>query len=173
MVDAQTVGVLVTAVSVTVAAIYYIINLRETAKNRRATLTNSIIQPFTTKEFALTWNVFNRMKWDSFDDFQKKYDSRTNPENFALRISFWNLCDSIGYQYRSGLIDIGTIYNVAGIWIADAWFMFGPVIREYRKLDYPKNIYENFEYLAGVLGKMIGQKDSDWDKKMEQVVLTH
>jgi len=173
MVDAQTVGVLVTAASVTVAAIYYIVNLRETTKNRRATLTNNLIQLFTTKEFAYTWDAFQRMKWDSFDDFQKKYDSRVNPENFALRVSFWNLCDSIGYQYKTGLIDIGTVYNVAGIWIGDAWFMFGPVIKEYRKTDYPRDMYENFEYLAEVLGRMRGQRDSDWDKKMEQVVLTH
>jgi hypothetical protein len=173
LVDAQTVGVLVTAASVTIAAIYYIINLRETTKNRRATLTNSIIQPFTTKEFAKDWLALLSMKWDGFDDFQKKYDSRVNPENFALRISFWNLCDSIGHQYRTGLIDIGTVNGVAGIWIADAWFMFGSVIKEYRKLDYPNDLYENFEYLADVLGEMRREKDSDWDKKMEHAVLTH
>jgi len=167
MVDAQTVGVLVTAASVTIASIYYMINLRETTKNRRAALTNNLIQFFTTKEFAYTWDaLINKMKWDSFDDFLKKYDSRVNPENFALRISFWNLCDSIGYQYRTGLIDIGTVYNVAGLWIGGAWVLFGSVIKEYRKLDYPRDLYENFEYLAEVIASMRAQRDSDWEKKM-------
>lgn len=161
------------AIGVCIAAFYYVINLRETTKNRRAALTNNLIQPFTTKEFAITWNVFNRMKWDSFDDFQKKYDSRTNPENFALRISFWNLCDSIGYQYRTGLIDIGTVYNVAGLWIAGAWFMFGPIIKEYRKSDYPKDTYVNFEYLSEALNKMRLKKEPNWFTKMGEVISTH
>jgi hypothetical protein len=169
----QPVSWVAAAMGVCVAAFYYVMNLRETTKNRRGTLTNVLIQPFTTKEFATTWIGFAKMKWDNFEDFQKKYDSRVNPENYAARVSFWNLCDSIGYQYRTGLIDIGTIYSVAGTWISGGWLLFGDVIKEFRKSDYPRDEYENFEYLAEVLMKMRAQRDADWKRKYEQTWSTH
>ena len=161
------------AIGVCIAAFYYIMNLRETTRNRRATLTNSLIQTFTTPEFGILWHDFTVMKWSDFEDFKSKYDSRVNPENFSKRIAFWNLCDSIGYQYRTGLIDIGTIYSVAGTWIAYSWEQFGSVIRDYRKSDYPVDMYSNWESLSNVLSDMRKQKDVEWKKKGEIVRATH
>lgn len=46
MIDAQTVGVLVTAASVTVAAIYYIFTLRTNQKNLKANLDTRQAQLF-------------------------------------------------------------------------------------------------------------------------------
>jgi hypothetical protein len=156
---------MVAATGVLVAAIFYILNLRtqqenlkETTRNRRATFTYNIMQPFTTKEFAKDWLNLLAMRWEDFEDFQKKYDSRVNPNNFALRLSYWNLCDSVGYQYRSGLIDIDTVYNVYGNWISLIWRKFEPVIKEYRKTDFSKGSYENFEYLANAITEMAIQK---------------
>ncbi len=169
----QSVSYIAGALGVCVAAFYYALNIRETTKNRRATLTNSIVQPFTTKEFTKDWMSILAMKWDGFQDFQNKYDSRTNPENFALRISLWNMFDSIGYQCRSGLIDVGTVYNVAGLYISTGWLMFGPVIREYRKSDYSSDRYENFEYIAGVLTGMREKRDPNTRAKTERVRRTH
>ena len=51
------------------------------------------------------------MKWDSFEDFKKKYDSRVNPENYATRQAVYTLCDYIGYQYKTGLIDFDAVYK--------------------------------------------------------------
>jgi hypothetical protein len=164
---------LVAATGVLVAAAYYILNMRETGRNRRATLTNSLIQPFTTTEFGKLWNEFTAMKWDNFEDFKSKYDSRVNPDNFSKRIAFFNLCDSIGYQVKTGLLDVGTVYNVAGIWIAFSWDQFGQVIKEYRKSDYPVDAYENWENLSKVLSDMRQQKDAEWRIKLQQVLSTH
>ena len=168
----QPVSWVAAAIGVCIAAFYYVVNLRETSRNRRATLTNSMIQPFTTKEFAKIWLDLIAMKWDSFDDFKAKYDSRVNPDNFSTRMPFFNLLDSIGYQYRSGLIDIGTVYNVAGIWITSAWTEFGQVIKEYRKSDYPIDFYENWENLAGVFSEMRKQRDADYVSTRAATVLT-
>ncbi len=158
---------------VCVAAIYYITNLRETTKNRRATLTTSLIQPFATREWAKMNLELTSMKWDSFEDFKNKYDSRVNPENYATRQMVYTLCDYIGYQHKTGLIDFDAIYHVAGFWIADYWHQFGDIIKEYRKLDYPSDYLENWEYIGEKLWKMKLQKDPDWNKKMKTVIETH
>ena len=161
----QSASYVAAAIGVCVAAFYYVLtlrvqqeNLKETTRNRRATFTYNIMQPFTTKEFAKDWLNILAMRWDSFEDFQKKYDSRVNPENFALRLSYWNLCDSVGYQYKSGLIDIDTVYNVYGYWISLIWHKFEPVIKEYRKTDFSKGSYENFEYLANTITEIANKK---------------
>jgi len=153
MVDVQLIGVLVTATSVTVAVVFYILNLRETNRNRKATLTTNLMQSFYSEDGANRYLELMSMEWKDFDDFMSKYDSRVNPGNWIKRKTFWTSCDLLGYQCRIGLIDLGTLYNVGGDWIISCWEKFGPII-EYRKRDYTSDLYGNLEYIAGVLVKV-------------------
>jgi len=164
---------MVAATGVLVAAIYYIQNMKESTKNRRATLTNNILQTFLSEEGMSRFLDLLAMQWSDFDDYMKKYDSRVNPKSFILRVSFWNTCDLLGYQYREGILDLATIYNVGGTFIEDTWKKFGPIIKEYRQRDYSTDMYENFEYLAGVLIKMRESKDAETGEKMERVLAEH
>jgi hypothetical protein len=164
---------MVAATGVLVAAIYYIQNMKETTKNRRATLTNNILQTFLSEEGMSRFLDLLAMQWSDFDDYMKKYDSRVNPKNFTLRVSFWNTCDLLGYQYREGILDLATIYNVGGTFIADTWMKFGPIIEQYRKMDYSTDTYENFEYLARVLIKRRESKDAAMREKIERVLVEH
>jgi hypothetical protein len=164
---------MVAATGVLVAAYYYIQNMKETAKNRRATLTNNILETFLSEEGMAKFLELLSMEWGDFDDFAKKYDSRVNPKNFALRMSLWNVCDLIGYQYREGILDLSSIYNVGGIVIDNIWEKFGPIIKEYRKRDYATDHFENFEYLAGVLSKMKESKDADYKGKKLRLLVEH
>ena len=117
MVDAQTLTTIFAGIGVGVAAFYYALNLRETTRNRRATLTTNLLQTFLSEEGALRLLDLLSMKWDDIDDYIKKYDSSVNRENYAKRVAFWNSCDMLGYQYKTGIIDIETIYNLAGNWV--------------------------------------------------------
>ena len=164
---------MVAATGVLVAAIYYIQNMKETAKNRRAALTNNILQTFLSEEGMSRFLDLLAMQWSDYDDYMRKYDSRVNPRSFALRVSFWNTCDLLGYQYREGMLDLKSIYNVGGTFIENAWVKFGPIIEEYRKRDYSTDMYENFEYLAGVLTKMKESKDSAYTEKRLRVLVEH
>jgi hypothetical protein len=96
-----------------------------------------------------------------------------NPKNFALRMSLWNTCDLIGYQYRDGILDLSSIYNVGGIVIETIWEKFGPIIKEYRKRDYASDPFENFEYLAELITKMKDSVDSDYEGKKKRLLLEH
>ena len=85
MVDAQSISIILAALSFVVAAIYYAMNLREVRRNRRITLTTTMLQqPFMTKEGFRQFLDLMAMEWSSPDDYKNKYDHRVNPE-YELR----------------------------------------------------------------------------------------
>ena len=68
MVDVQTISVLVTATSVTVAAIYYIISLRNSNKLRETQVflqISNYMANFTKYYTKFNWSY----KFDSFEDY--------------------------------------------------------------------------------------------------------
>ena len=146
--DVQTAYYMVAATGVLVAAVFYIVNLRETTKNRRITFTNSVMQQLLTEEGVRREIDCYLMQWIDFDDFKRKYDSRVNPENYSKRMSLWLQYDSMGYLYKSGLIDLDTVANVGGGLLLWDWLKFKPIIEELRKRDLGPNGLSNFEYLA-------------------------
>ena len=149
MVDVQTIGVLVTAASVSIAAIYYIMNIRETNKNRRVTLANTMMQTFISEEGSRRWTELWNMKWKDFDDFKIKYDSSHNPDNYAKRNAVWNTCDILGYMYESSIIDMETIFAISGPSVYITWEKFKPIIVGYRDLgEYSPIQYRHWEHLA-------------------------
>jgi hypothetical protein len=145
---------MVAATGVLVAAVFYIINLRETTKNRRITYTNSVMQQLLTEEGVRRENDCWMMQWTDFEDFKRKYDNRVNPENYPKRMSLWLQYDSIGYLYRSGLIDLDTVANVGSGLLVWDWLKFKPIIEEYRKIgEIGSRGFSNFEYLAEAVMK--------------------
>jgi hypothetical protein len=175
LVDVQLVGVLVTATSVTVAVVFYILNLRETSKNRKIALTTSIMQPFMTDEGIKKFYSLYTMEWRDLEDYQRKYDSRINPENFAMRMSMWNLCESLGYLYRQGAIDLETLYHSTNGVVQYMWVKFKPVIEMYRGTDFQPRAYENFQFFAE---KLLDYSDSynrgdDFAKRISDTIDSH
>ena len=169
----QSVSYIAAAIGVCVAAFYYALNLRETTRNRRATLTTNLMQSFLSEEGALRLIYLLSMQWSDIDDYVKKYDSSVNPENYAKRVAFWNTCDMLGYQYRTGIIDLETIYSIAGNWIIGPWIKFKPIIEHYRKWEWASDYLSNYEYLAEKLLKLQQSRDRDFDEKINVVLTTH
>jgi hypothetical protein len=143
----QSVSYIAGALGVSVAAVYYVMNLKETNKNRRITTTSNILNYLMTTENQLKYLELLKMEWKDFDDFTKKYDSRVNPENWAIRAYYWGAYDVLGYQWKEGLVDIDLIDRLTqGPEVI--WRRFGSVIQEYRKTDYASDAYKDFENLA-------------------------
>jgi len=149
MVDTQSISIILAALSFVVAAIYYAMNLREVRRNRRITLTTTMLQqPFMTKEGFRQFLDLMAMEWSSLDDYKNKYDHIVNPENCALRQSLWNTCESIGLLYREGMLDLKTLSGGSTGMITLLWYKFEPIIKMYRGKDYAESAYENFEFVA-------------------------
>ncbi len=153
----QSVSYIAGACGVCLAAFYYVLNLRETNKNRRITFTNSMMQQLFSEEGVYRENECYSMQWSDFEDFKRKYDSQVNPESYSKRMSLWLQYDSIGYLYRSGLIDLETVANVGSGLLVWDWLKFKPIIEQYRKTELGPRAFGNFEYLAeAVLRRMEG-----------------
>jgi hypothetical protein len=149
----QAIREVVTIIGVIAGLSYYITNIRELRRDRRITLTTTLLEPFMTVEGNnLTMDLLN-MEWSDLDDYKRKYDHRVNPENFSKRFTLWRRCDSLGLLYRKGFLDLETIFSGSGNMIENLWRKFRSVIEMYRETDMPKSIYENWEYLAEVLWK--------------------
>ena len=168
--EIQTAYYMVAATGVLVAAGYYIVNLRETIRNRRITFANTSIQTFLSEEGVLRWLEIANMQWKDFDDFVKKYDSTVNKELAAKRLSFRNTCEALGYQYRSGAIDFDTLYNVGGPYVMSCWLKFKPIIERYRKWEWADEMYSNWEFLAEKMEKVAAERDKGFKAKFEAMM---
>jgi len=177
----QPVSWVAAAIGVCVAAIYYVMNLRvqqtnmrEAEKNRKIAFTTSLMQPFMTEDGIRRFIDLINLDWSDIEDYKRRYDSRTNPENFSKRYSMWNLCENLGRLYRQGLIDLETILGTSGGMIQYMWVKFKPVIEMYRETDYGPNSFRDFEYLAGELNelnkRLLGE---DMAVRMSRVIKEH
>jgi len=159
----QSVSYIAGALGVCIAAFYYAINIREQTRNRRVTLTNSLLQSLMSREGLRIIRDLRWMKWSDFDDFLKKYDSTVNPDNIIMRTSVFLQCEVLGRELRSGVIDLDTLFSVCSDMIPQLWVKFKPIIEEYKKRKVNSKIeYENFEYLAGELTKLLEKRDPDF-----------
>jgi hypothetical protein len=156
MVDAQTIGVLVTAVSVTVAAIYYIMTLRTQQRNMKATLQTREAQLFmmlysntSSEEFSRHLKTISSTEWNSYEDFKAKVIN--DPEkavSLQVIVSTW---EGIGVLVRENLVDIKLIALYCAGTTRKLWEKFRPEIEAYRKeIDYSRYMSE-MEYVYGRL----------------------
>jgi hypothetical protein len=169
----QSISYIVTAIGVCIAAGYYVLNLRETTKNRHITFTNSVMQQLYSEEGVRREVDCYMMQWRDFDDFMKKYDSRVNLENYSKRMSLWYQYDMMGYLYKSGLIDLDTVANVGGSFPFWDWFKFKPIIEEYRKTDIGPRGLSNWEYLAEAVMRAKESYDPGVRDRVDRVQREH
>lgn len=159
----QSISYIAGASGVCIGALYYVLNLREQTRNRRVTLTNILMQSFVSREGLRLLEDLWLMEWSDFDDFVKKYDSTVNPDNYAMRNSVFLMCEVLGRQYKSGVIDLDTLFSTCSTNITQLWVKFKPIIEEYRKRGvYSRIEFENFEYLAGELADLLEKRDPQY-----------
>jgi hypothetical protein len=151
MIELSVIRDLVTIFGVIGGFTYYVMNLMETRRNRRITLTTTLMQYFMTVEGSRGIADLISMEWSDLDDYHSKYDHRVNIENFTKRVAVWRLFDSIGLLYRKGLLDLETINSGSTGIIPSLWRKFKPVVEMYRRTDFHISTWENWEYLAGKL----------------------
>src|SRR4030042_3161210 len=145
----QPISYMAGALGVCVAAFYYALNIREQTRNRRVTLTNTLMQTFTSEEGIKRFGELESMEWVDFDDFVSKYDSTVNFDNWMKRKMVWNACEVLGHQYRTKMVDFDTVFTTCNTFVPILWTKFRPIIEEYvRRGVNPKLMYENFENLA-------------------------
>lgn len=149
------------SLGVFVAAVYYILNIQNNRRNqelslkaqqqnldtRQAQLLMQVYQTMYDKE-ALRDNVhLLNMEWEDYNDFERKYGSDNNPENYAMRERMKNFYNSIGFLLKFGLVEAEKVYEIAGIGTIESWNKFGDIFLKQRKIYNMPEFALNYEYL--------------------------
>ena len=159
MVDAQTISLVFGGLSVGVAAIYYIFNMRATQRNLRQTLETRqtelfmvLYEVFRNKEFQRDIaTIYNIWKWDSYDDFEAKYGRTTHPDEYSYYLSVINYFNGIGILVKRGVIDPSLVKDFIGGVVTRYWEKVESLTKETRiRRNWPE-YDDHAEYLYNVM----------------------
>src|SRR5512136_1998725 len=115
----QSVSYIAGALGVCVAAIFYVLNLRISQKNqeisqrnmkttletRKLQFVTSITSQLLSEEGQRRYGELLNMEWRDYDDFEKKYGSDNNLDNYAKRFCVWYIFNTLGMLVREKLIE--------------------------------------------------------------------
>lgn len=143
-----------TGIGIIVSILYYTSVLRNAEKTRRAQLVSRLREMFWSLESGLMAMELLEMEWRDFEDFDAKYDSTVNPENYAKRFMLWGQLQEVGYLLHEGIVDVETVYNLwGGHNSLLMWEKFKPIILEQRKKYRDPSWFVWFEFLAEEIKK--------------------
>jgi len=162
MLDVQTIGVLVTATSVTIAAIYYTITLRTSQKNMRATLETrqallfmQMYERWSDAVFHEAATDIRNTSWVDYIDFQKKV--LENPKKYKSLGTMIRFYEGIGVLVKEKLIDLRFVSLLMAGDVKKFWEQVEPIIEPWRKAwNYPRLASET-EYLGKSLLKYMDE----------------
>jgi hypothetical protein len=144
---------------------YYVLTVRNAQKAQQIAEKNRQIQLlsqlFATEEVIRTIIELLNMNWTDYDDFERKYGSDNNPDNYAKRVYVWGLCDNFGYMLRKDLIDRDLVFDRFHYTLLYLWAKFEGVIKEIRRRYKQPIQWIDFDYLVEECIKYYREKGID------------
>jgi hypothetical protein len=161
MVSVETISIVFTGLSVSLAAFYYVSTLRNAQKTQRLALESrqtqifmQVYQQLNSEESFRTFAELMNLECENYDEFLRKYDSSVNPNNFGKRSHIWWSYNTIGVLLHEGLIEPDLVFKLLGPLVVQQWKKWSSIIEEIRERE---NVPENlkmFEYLYGEMRKL-------------------
>jgi hypothetical protein len=109
MVDVQTIGVLVTATSVSLAAIYYIINIINTNKARQTQTFLSMHQNYMNMMNSDTGYIYDHFKVKDYSEFVKIFEDK---DSYKAMSSFMAYFEGVGVLVRENVLTLAWLRNL-------------------------------------------------------------
>jgi hypothetical protein len=161
LVDAQTIGVLVTAASVTVAAIYYMFTLRinmktqqiaaknqeQTLETRQAQLFMQLYGIYESKDFLKDYADIWRYEYTDINDWMSKYHPKVNPEAYASFMRLGRFYEGVGILVEKKLISMDLVTQLMREAIIFNWDRLKVYAYGQREITHML-IWSHFENLA-------------------------
>jgi len=157
MIDLQTISIMIAATGVTIAAIYYIMILRNTIRTRHAQLLMQIYRDWRSTDQLRLYAKSIQMEWDDYDDFQSKYGIG----NFEERLPFTAMSyffEMVGVLVEEGLVDIKLVAKLISGDLKVHWERFEPMIREHRERRSFPEYFNKIEFLFNQMVKLRGKE---------------
>ena len=148
MVDYQTISIIFAGLSIGIASLYYIINIRHQRETREASLFNSVYESMLSPEiFRISWELLLDWYYTDYDDFMEKYGPDTNREDYERFHRYFTHLEGMGIYVKRGLIRAELIDDFISGDVVGFWEKYGPFILEFRKRRNAPAAYEHVEYL--------------------------
>jgi hypothetical protein len=172
MVTIETISIVFTGISISLAAFYYINTLRNAQKSRELSL-KAQEQALETRKAQLFMQIYHdmnstenlrifseliEMEWEDWDDFTRKYGRGNNPENWVLRFSMWSRLNGVGLLVKAGLIDVGSVHDLMRTTILWQWEKWRDIIIRTREEYNMVGFAEGFEFIANEMVKEIERR---------------
>jgi hypothetical protein len=166
MIELSTIRDLVAIFGVIAGFTYYVMTVRINQRAMRVNLTNSFLQQMSTNEFVKETTELLYMEWEDYDDFERKYGSDVDVDNFNTRIHVWSTYDNLGNLLKTSMADKTLLNNsMTARYAITIWHKFEDVLKMNRKLYGTPNSWSGFECLADEMDKMEQQRNPDRDRK--------
>jgi hypothetical protein len=156
----QTISIVFTGISISLAAFYYINTLRNSRKNQQLTLETrqaqlfmSLYETHRSPELRRLYTRVRDREWTNLDDWEDKYGPDNNPDASVEYQSLMSFFDGVGLLVKRGLIDISLVYDLMFISTNRIWNLHKSVIYNIRITSGYPNLWEHFEYLNNELEK--------------------
>jgi hypothetical protein len=170
----QTIFQFLQTVALIVGVYYYIMTIRVNQRNQELTLNAQrqsdesrqlqfllFLTSSANVDFSKIQLELINMNWVDYDDFEKRYGSDNNPDNYAKRVTVWMAFESVGLALKRGLIDRDMVCGFLNVAPVLLWAKFGDVIHEIKRRYNQPLMYSNFEYLAEECAKYISEQGHD------------
>jgi len=134
----QTVSIAIASAGVLVAAIYYILQIRNQSKMRQMDFIMRIPSSFISREVFEALATVRKTEFKNYDDFEEKCGIEANQMSA--------ICEDLGLLVKRKVIDISLVaerYNANAV-----YQKLRPWIEESRRRTNNPKLYEWFEYLA-------------------------
>ena len=148
MVTVETVSIVFTGLSISLAAFYYISTLRNTrmnqelsrkaleltAETRQAQLFIQICnQTLNNPVFMKGWYIIRESEWKDFDEYLE-FMGEPGSENFNDVFIVGGILESIGVLVEESLVDIRLVESLMRRVVIEYWEKIGPMLHERARL---------------------------------------
>jgi hypothetical protein len=138
--DISTIATIVTTVSIAIGVIFTLLELRHLAKTRRTEIIMKIYDRFSSREMVEAISKVGSAKFESLDDYRKKY-------GFTEITEIAVLFEGLGVLLEQNLIDIKMVDRLFGPTLNALWERVQPVLYAMRKGLNEPFFFSHFEYL--------------------------
>jgi len=155
MVTIESISIVFTGLSVSLAAFYYISSLRNAQRTqehaletRQAQLYMQLYSFYDNKEFLKDYgNIGEVYQCKGIEDWQKRLSASADIDAYSSWLRVGRFLDGVGILLKRNLIDSDLIFELLGDVIRGSWDAMAVWLKEAREYWDRPQLWRNFEYL--------------------------
>jgi hypothetical protein len=141
------------ALSVVVAVIFGIAQVKAAARDRRERLTLETLRSFSGREFA---ELMHHVQWRELPKTRAELQLLTDQDQ-VLFVQMAQTMESLGLMVAEDLINLDLVDKTLGDFVITAWNKYQPVFLDMREKNPDPFLGEYFQWLADTIAKRMAE----------------